>query len=66
MNYCGLKAKMKIKCTLKSNHCHSCVFRNDTEFGTICNLPSRYWNKTLIITIQETKKKEGKMKRRES
>ena len=47
---------MKIKCNWKDmnmahSKCSNCPFRDETEFGRICNLPSRWWNKTIEIKI---------------
>ncbi len=42
---------MKIKCKVRSERCSSCPFRNDTEFGTICNLGIQYWGKTIEVKM---------------
>ncbi len=50
--------KRRIKCKLDTNkfaRCGECLFKNETEYGIVCNLPNRFWNSDLevIVTIKK-------------
>ena len=55
LKYCKTKAWI-IRCN-SPKRCPTCLFRNDTEFGRICNMDSKYWGGQIIITAVQDKEK---------
>lgn len=54
------KKVFKITCPEIHNYdnCDECLFKNNTEFGTICNLDDYVAGKKLKVTIEEIGKHE--------
>lgn len=46
-----IEKTIKIKCDLKDENCRKCPFRNESEYGMMCNLRKEFWKKNLIIKI---------------
>ena len=54
LEYCKTRTWV-IRCKSKKR-CPTCLFRNDTEFGRICNLDSKFRGGQITITAVQDKK----------